>query len=451
MKSALVTCIFLAGAVLSVEACNAAAKQALTTCTVSMQSTLSSRGGASCSVLDEYFACMEKGASGCLGADKTDLLQDAKTQSAALVQSFGLGHCGGGSGKEDSTPKPAPTPASSPVPASCASLDLPSKMTECMTPLMQGASSGNLCGAWSTFECCLVDSVASCGESMQDEVKTMLASTRDSMKGQALFKALDTCAAATCHPAAPAMAETTLMATISFEDPGKFDLEKYIVAAKKHTGASTVKAVLKSLEVLVKYVVPMSDTMSLSKVKAAIAKANSVEESQVSLETNGTQRLTVAPTVTAVTTAAPPAAPTPPPTAAPTPAPERLLSAQGLQGLLAESGTSLAITISVSDAKEAAAVKKTAVDVKSLESELGVQVSISEDPVTIAKVETVLTSDPSMSDTLRSKLEKAGGDIGGTVVVAEIEVAVETSSASSLFTSALAPLMVLVAIAVSTI
>jgi hypothetical protein len=88
--------------------------------------------------------------------------------------------------------------------------------------------------------------------------------------------------------------------------------------------------------------------------------------------------------------------------------------------------------------------------VKSLESELGVQVSISEDPVTIAKVETILTSDPSMSDTLRSKLEKAGGDIGGTVVVTEMEVAVETSSASSLFTSALAPLMVLVAIAFST-
>lgn len=407
------TCIMLAAAMFSAEACTGGI-QKIQTCSSKMQSALGS-GSVTCALLDDYFACVESGLSVCDARFKSTMLKQLKDKVPSMYKS--LGDCKVGSGKGDSapkpSPKPSPAPAPSPVPASCASLNLQSKMTDCMKPLMQGASSGNACGAWSSFECCLVDSVASCGESMQSKVKSMLASTRKTFKSQPAFTALDGCAAATCASGsspAPAEAAMSLMATIILENPRTFDLEKYIAAAKKRTGASAVQAVLKSFEILVKYALPASETVPLSKIKAAIAKANGVQESSITLETSGSRRL-------------------------------------GAQRLLAASGMSLDVTISVPDADTAVAVKESAADTKSLESELGVKVSLSKDPEAIAKVATVLTSDPSMSSTLKSKLEEVGGDIGGTVAVAVMPSTKSSeNSASSTFGSLLAPVMALVAV-----
>jgi len=299
--------------------------------------------------------------------------------------------------------------------SSCDPAKMQSKMSECMMPLMQGAQSGNVCGAWNTFECCLVDSVASCGASEQQAVKTTIASTKTTYKDNPVFKGLSECAAASCGsagsaPAAPVEADTALMATINLVDPSTWDLDAYIAAAKKHTGASAVTAVLKSLEILVKYGLPASESIPLSNIKAAIAKANSVQESHISLESNEGRRLST-------------------------------------QRLLAASGTSLDVTISVPDADTAAKVKASASDVESLGSELGVKVSLSKEPVAVAKVATIVTSDPSESSTLKSNLEKVGGDIGGTVAAADVSpgpTVPSTSAASSTFGFMLAPIMALV-------
>jgi len=252
---------------------------------------------------------------------------------------------------------------------------------------------------------------------MQQQIKSMIASTKSTYKGQPAFKALDECAAASCAAAsAPAEAQTFKLVTISFDDPLKFDLEAYIAAAKKHTGASAVKAALQSLEILVKYALPASASIPLSNIKAAIAKANSVLESQISLESSESRRLST-------------------------------------QRLLAASDTILDVTISVPDADTATAakVKESVSEVKALESELGVTVSVSKAPVAVAKVATTLTSDPSKSSTLESKSEEVGSDIGGTVEVADVppKVAQTTSFASSTFLSKLAPVMALVAAVVA--
>jgi len=246
----------------------------------------------------------------------------------------------------------------------------------------------------------------------------MIASTKSTYSGQAAFKALEECPAASCAAgSAPAEADTYLVAAISFDDPRTFDLEAYIAAAKKHTGASAVKAALKSLEILVKYALPASASIPLSNITAAIAKANSVLESQISLKSSESRRLST-------------------------------------QRLLASSDLSLDVTISVpdKDTATAAKVKESASDVKVLESELGVKVSISKAPVAVAKVATTLTSDPSTSSTFESKLEEVGSDIGGTVEVAENAPPApvsQTNFASSTFLSKLAPVMALLAAVVA--
>lgn len=283
--------------------------------------------------------------------------------------------------------------------------------------MLQGASSGgDVCGAWNTFECCLVDSVAACGADMQEQVMSVIASTKSQYENNPLFAGLAGCAAASCAAAPPAEATTALVATISFDDPLKFDLKAYEDAAKKHTGASAVEAVLSSLEILVKYALPASASIPLSDIKAAIAKANSVLESQITLETSESRRLNT-------------------------------------QRLLAASDTILDVTIAVPDADTATAakVKETASDVKGLESELGVKVSISKEPVAVAKVATTLTSDPATSSTLESKLAEVGSEIGGTVEVAAVTTppVSQTSFASSTFLSKLAPIMALVAAVVA--
>jgi hypothetical protein len=251
---------------------------------------------------------------------------------------------------------------------------------------------------------------------MQEQVKSTIASTKSTYENNPAFAGLAGCAAASCAAAAPAEATTALVATISFDDPLKFDLNAYKDAAKKHTGASAVEAVLSSLEILVKYALPASASIPLSNIKAAIAKANSVLESQITLETSESRRLNT-------------------------------------QRLLAASDTILDVTIAVPDADTATAakVKETASDVKGLESELGVTVSISKEPVAVAKVATTLTSDPSTSSTLESKLVEVGSEIGGTVEVAAVTTppVSQTSFASSTFVSKLAPIMALLAAVVA--
>jgi len=292
--------------------------------------------------------------------------------------------------------------------SSC-SVNVAQKTEECKAPLMQAAGAGDLCGGWNNFQCCLIDSVASCGKSMQDEVKGTIATTMTTFKSIPQFSALEGCGAATCAGAPAPVPEkvTALMAGVTLPNPRDFDLQAFKDAVKKHTDASVVEVVLKGFEILAKYGV--TDALDLSKVKAAIAKANSVEESQINIENNG-----------------------------------RRLSSQRL---LATKTTEIDVTITVPDADRAAAVMTSAEDVAKLGKELGQDVTMDKAPEATAKVETTLTSDPSLTmDTLTSKMAKAGSDVGGTVTVKEMPSSSpigNTSSASSSFGALLAPVMIL--------
>jgi len=396
--------VFMAAAVLSAESmCTAVAQ--LSSCASGMQ------GGTSCSTLDEYISCVENKLSSCDKSFKETMVQQLKSQ-ATLQPAFA--NCGKSSPSPSPSvkpnPSPSPTPAEEASSAACTSLNLPQKMTECQGPLMQAAASGNVCGGWNSFQCCLIDSAASCGKAKQEEVKAFVTQTSSTFKQMgAQFAALDGCGAATCAGAPAPVPEkvTALMADITLSKPGDFDLETFKAAVKERTGATDVQVVLKGFEILATY--GLMDTMDLSQLKAAIAKANSVQESQISVENSG-----------------------------------RRLSAQRL---LATKATDIDVTITVPDKEKAAAVKESAKDVTKLTNELGQDVALSKAPEAIAKVETTLTSDPSLAtDTLTSKMTEAGADVGGTITVKEMPQVVPQSSGSSSFGALLAPVMTLLTV-----
>jgi hypothetical protein len=284
-------------------------------------------------------------------------------------------------------------------------------MTECQAPMMQAAQSGNVCGGWNSFQCCLIDSVASCGKDMQDKVKGLVEQTSKSFSGTPGFASLDGCGAASCASSAPVPEKVTaVMAGITLSNPRDFDLKTFEAAVKERTGASNVQAVLKAFEIIAKYGVP--DTMDLSLLKAAIAKANSVPESQIDVEKSG-RRLST----------------------------QRLLAAK-------TTDVDVIITVPGPDAEKAAAVKETAGNVAKLGDELGQGVSILKAPEAVAKVETTVTSDPSLTaDALTSKMTEVGTDVGGKVTVTEVlPLAGDSSSASLSFGALLAPAMILLTV-----
>jgi len=286
-------------------------------------------------------------------------------------------------------------------------------MAECQAPMMQAAQSGNVCGGWNSFQCCLIDSVASCGKDMQDKVKGLVDQTSKTFSSTPGFASLDGCGAASCASSAPVPEKVTaVMAGITLSNPRDFDLKTFEAAVKERTGASNVQAVLKAFEIIAKYGVP--DTMDLSLLKAAIAKANSVPESQIDVEKSG-RRLST----------------------------QRLLAAK-------TADVDVTITVPGPDAEKAVAVKETAANVGKLGDELGqgVSILIQKAPEAVAKVETTVTSDPSLTaDALTSKMTEAGADVGGKVTVTEVlPLAGDSSSASSSFGALLAPAMILLTV-----
>lgn len=411
MTKTLLVAVFLTAAMPSAEACGDL--QNIQKCASTMQGDIA-KGTSTCDVFQSYLTCISSKLNGCPQSMRDSMEKQLKSTMSAQYKD--LGNC-----QAEPSPAPggsSPTPSSVPSPAetssACATFDLTSKMSECQKPFMQTAASGDVCAGWKQLECCLLDSVASCGKSMQDQVKTALTTTSDTFKNNPMFaNALGSCGAATCQSTPPAPVKvskaTTLMASIILEDPRTFDLDKFKAAVLKHSGASGVEGVLKAFEILVQYMMP--EAMDLQKVKAAIAKANSVQENQIKFANGGSRRLSA----------------------------QRLLAAKTM---------SINVTIAVPDAEQAKDVKDSAANVTKLASDLGEAVSLSQAPVATAKVETIVTSDdPSMtSSMLASKMENVGADVGGTVMVTEMPPLVQqSSSASSCFGGILAPVMFLLA------
>merc|ERR1712072_1663874 len=220
----------------------------------------------------------------------------------------------------------------------CTSSELSTKSSSCIQEMTAAAAGGNICGAWQTYECCLKDSFASCGSDMQDQISTMM----NAMKTQynAILPGLAQCTSATCSSGAqPVEVETTLMANIQITDPLAFNVENYVEAVKKATGVAQLpEAVVKAFEIVVKYMLP--DDTDMASAKAAIAKANGVEENQVQVAQSGARRL----------------------------------------GAGRRLATNVDVTITVPDKEKAAAVQTSAASAAALESELGGAVSVAKAP-----------------------------------------------------------------------
>jgi hypothetical protein len=158
-------------------------------------------------------------------------------------------------------------------------------------------------------------------------------------------------------------------------DPTTFDINTYIDAVRTALGVSTApEAVLKAWEILVSYVVPAgSDLVAL---KTAVAIANSIEESAITL-TAATRRLN-----------------------------------QGRR-----LGTHVDAKINVHDATKAKEVKTSAASVDTLTTALGGAVSVKtgSEPAAAAVIETVVKSDASKANNVENLIADAGAVVGGTV------------------------------------
>lgn len=192
-------------------------------------------------------------------------------------------------------------------------------------------------------------------------------------------------------------------------DPLAFNLTMYVEAVKKATGVAQLpEAVLKAFEIVVKYILP--DATEIAVAKAAIAKANGVEDSQVEITQSGARRL----------------------------------------GAGRRLATNVDVTITVPDKEKAAAVQTSAANTTTLESQLGGSVSVAKAPVATAKVETKVKTAPSASSQLVSQIENAGSDVGGTIK-AEVKTAapdtLESNGASSNFSMLLFTVVLLLRIA----
>lgn len=292
----------------------------------------------------------------------------------------------------------------------CTSGELHKKSPSCIQKMIAAAAGGNTCGAWQTYECCLKDAFASCGSDMQSEISTMMSSMQ-TQYGPSL-PGLSKCGSSTCSSGSqstPAEVETTLMAHIHMSDPLAFNLTMYVEAVKKATGVAQLpEAVLKAFEIVVKYILP--DATEIAVAKAAIAKANGVEDSQVEITQSGARRL----------------------------------------GAGRRLATNVDVTITVPDKEKAAAVQTSAANTTTLESQLGGSVSVAKAPVATAKVETKVKTAPLASSQLVSQIENAGSDVGGTIK-AEVKTAapdtLESNGASSNFSMLLFTVVLLLRIA----
>lgn len=222
-----------------------------------------------------------------------------------------------------------------------------------------------------------------------------------------MLPGLDKCASAACSSSTPTEVETTLMAHIHLADPLAFSVEKYVEAVKKATGVAQLpEAVVKAFEIIVKYALPSATEIAAA--KAAIAKANGVEETHVQVAQGSARRLGA-----------------------------RRLS------------MNVDVTITVPDKTKAAEVLTSASNVTALGSELGGEVSVTSAPVTSAKVETKVKSSPSAASKLVSQIESVGPDVGGTIK-AEVKTAApgisvepSSNSASSNFNIVLVAVLIL--------
>jgi len=344
------------------------AQAAGSTCLTAVTQDL--QGGDACSAWSTYECCLKDAfsAAGCETSQANTMLTATRSTQPALAD-CASSTCGGSSSGGDSNGGAGTSSSGS---AGCDLTAAQATGNTCLNAMTQGLAGGDVCGAWSTYECCLKDgySAAGCETSQAD---TMLSTTRS------MQPALADCASPTCSGSSePSEVTTALLSHVQYPanfDPTTFDINTYIEAAKTALGVSTVpEATLKAWEILVSYLVPAG--VDIAALKSAIATANSIEESAVT-----------------VTTAA-----------------RRLNQGRRLN-------TQADVKITVPDAAKAKAVKTSAANVDALTTALGgaVTVKAGSEPAAAAVIETVVKSDGSKAGNLENLIKDAGAAVGGTI------------------------------------
>merc|ERR1712224_482428 len=275
------------------------------------------------------------------------------------------------------------------------------KSQSCITEMTSNIG-GGVCNAWNGYICCVKVAFAGCG--MDSKIDSIVDTMKTMYSGQSGFADISSCAAATCsggsssgstegggENSAPSPVKTILTAKIEVVDPTTFSIEIYIDAVKNKTGSNAVTAEVKLWEVALVYSVP--DATTEATLKAAIAKAMVLAEGDIKVVIQaGTRRL----------------------------GDKRRLAANA------------AVTMTTADAAKAKTLMTesgNSENINDLETELGGSVTATK-PTAKAKVETIVSTEPSKVDTLTTQVVEAGSDLGLTVT-ATVGSSMETKDQTS--------------------
>lgn len=271
------------------------------------------------------------------------------------------------------------------------------------------ANPGDVCSSWNTFECAMTNAFKTCDYKIKSSAAgkvTVFRKMAEAING-AVKSCTANCAEGSPSPAAPSPVLQSFDTLIELADPTTFTVDKFVKAIQTATGVKELPtAILEMFEIIVQYTVPHGTTAA--KLKAAVAKANSVAENQV------------------------------------------VVAAAGARRRLADAPINMDVTITIDGktdpaaaATKAKAVKTSATSTASLKTELGGDVAVKIAPKAKAKVTTKVKAALSETAALKSNMgsSSVNSAIGGTVTVSE-PAAPATSHAASSFSAALATVLV---------
>jgi hypothetical protein len=307
-------------------------------------------------VFDTYVSCLLQGCPDGMKSDVEPMMKQMKGTNplfSTCSSSPSGGNSGGSSGAQV-----------------CDFGAIDRKGAECGQAVPSDMAGGDICGVWSTFECCVKDAFSSCDASVQSKIAKGITQNSQSMTQE--MPELASCEVPMCSSEAGEVLMTSIIIA-----PAKFSLKDYIAAVKKTLGSTHVKATLKYFKILVSYLVP--EGAALDKIKQALKTANNVTDSEVEVSF-----------------------------------PSRRL---GDDRRMASSQIQVAATFKVTTKEKAVGVTTSAesASTSQLEADLGGAATVASTPVTSVEVETQVRVSKERKDDLSTAIEGAGKDIGGTI------------------------------------
>jgi hypothetical protein len=212
------------------------AQQTGTTCLTTMLTAL--QRDDACSAWSTYECCLIDGfsAAGCDASQADAVLASTRSTQPGLADcapSTCIGSSSSGDRNDNNSVSSGSSGSEGVSSSGSSGCDLTVAQATgnaCLTAMTQSFAGGDVCGAWSTFECCLKDgySAAGCETS---QANTLLSTTRS------INPALADCASPTCSgissgdQSEPSEVTTTLTGHVHYPasfDPTTFDINTYI-------------------------------------------------------------------------------------------------------------------------------------------------------------------------------------------------------------------------------